>query len=77
MACEPDEDDHGPCCSRCGAEMERVDCWYGCDDGYFHDCGEDTCCCLDPEPNEPCPECHGRGSYWECPNVPHAKEVLP
>jgi len=40
-----------------------VPCWNGCDEGYFHDCGEDTCCCLDPEADDlvPCEVCHGHG----------------
>ena len=25
--------------------------------GGGHDCGEDTCCCLNPVPNVPCDEC--------------------
>jgi hypothetical protein len=26
-----------------------------------HDCGEDSCCCADPEPNVRCPVCMGMG----------------
>jgi len=26
-----------------------------------HNCGEDTCCCLNPEPNVPCSTCDGEG----------------
>lgn len=30
--------------------------------GGYHDCGEDTCCCLDPgEITEICTACKGRG----------------
>ena len=30
--------------------------------GGFHDCGDDSCCCLDPdEITETCEECHGSG----------------
>jgi hypothetical protein len=35
-----------------------------CDgEGYYHDCGEDTCCCLNPEEDDcfPCEECGGTG----------------
>ena len=33
-------------------EKEWVDCWQCGGEGWFgHDCGEDTCCCLDPEDN--------------------------
>lgn len=28
---------------------------------YGHDCGEDSCCCDDPEDNEPCEVCGGSG----------------
>lgn len=28
-----------------------------------HDCGEDTCCCLDPEPNTTCGICKGEGGW--------------
>lgn len=30
-------------------------------EGEWHDCGEDTCCCLNPEPNEYCEHCDGEG----------------
>jgi len=35
-------------------------CW---GEGYYHDCGEDTCCCLHPELDElwPCGNCGGTG----------------
>lgn len=29
--------------------------------GSWHDCGEDTCCCIDTWPNEYCNICHGEG----------------
>lgn len=29
-----------------------------------HDCGEDTCCCLNPEENVECQRCGGAGHYW-------------
>ena len=36
-----------------------------CEDGYsYHECGEDTCSCLNPEPNVICDTCGGKG-YWE------------
>jgi len=42
---------------------DREECWACGGEGYYHDCGEDTCCCADPESDElvPCQECHGRG----------------
>jgi hypothetical protein len=32
-------------------------------EGYYHDCGEDTCCCADPDDDElwACDECGGSG----------------
>lgn len=60
-------------CKVCGADMEFTDCWQCGGEGYgddFHDCGEDCCCCLDPEPGE-CPECNGAGGWLECPNAEH------
>lgn len=35
-----------------------------CEDGYsYHDCGEDSCCCLNPEPNVVCDTCNGKGGW--------------
>ena len=44
--------------------MIRVTC-YNCEDGITedHDCGEDTCCSLNPYPNVRCDVCDGKG-YW-------------
>lgn len=38
-------------CSRCDGN------------GFYHDCGEDTCCCADPEVDDlvVCPDCQGTG----------------
>lgn len=42
---------------------EWVECW-NCDEGYSgHDCGEDCCCCLDPEDNVICDICRGKGGW--------------
>lgn len=42
-------------------------CWQCGGAGGFHDCGEDTCCCLDKgDLNEVCDECNGRGGFC-CP----------
>lgn len=73
---EPDDDYPFPTCPVCGADMEWVGCWAGCEDGYYHDCGEDCCCCLDPEPNVPCSECLGRGGWHECTALPHTEEQM-
>ena len=44
------------------ADWER--CWdCGGDCVVGHDCGEDTCCCLDPEDNLVCQTCDGAGGW--------------
>ena len=51
-----------------GSDDEWVECWNCGGDGYAdHDCGEDCCCCADPEPNVVCHVCHGKGG-WSNPN---------
>lgn len=53
-------------CGHCGWELEWRDC-YNCEDGFsYHDCGEDCCCCLHPEPNVQCDICDGKGGWWQC-----------
>jgi hypothetical protein len=53
-------------CARCGSSIEFVEC-RKCDDGFVgHDCGEDYCCCADPEDNVVCGICHGTGSFPRC-----------
>lgn len=45
---------------------EWIDCWNCGGEGYsYHDCGEDVCCCLDPEDNVVCDICHGKGGWEE------------
>lgn len=54
-------------CRKCGGEMAWRDC-YNCEDGFSdHDCGEDCCCCLHPEPNVTCDICDGEGGWLACP----------
>ena len=54
-------------CARCGSSMQFVDCDNCGGDGLDgHDCGEDTCCCLDPDDNEDCDWCQGSGGHWAC-----------
>lgn len=54
-----------PTCHCC--ELEAEDCGACGGDGYCgHDCGEDTCCCDDPEDNMRCDYCNGRGWHWTC-----------
>lgn len=58
------EDD--PTCGECKGPMHWEECWTGCNDGGYHDCGDDSCCCLEPEDDMVCDECHGNGGYWVC-----------
>lgn len=52
-------------CPNCGHEAYERDC--GCDEGVSgHECGEDACCCLDPEENVECDECEGRSYHCWC-----------
>jgi len=42
---------------------EEETCW-ACDgDGFYHDCGEDSCCCANPDEDDifMCDECGGTG----------------
>lgn len=34
----------------------------GGDGAQGHDCGEDSCCCIQPEENMPCQNCFGTGT---------------
>lgn len=62
-----DPDDLGPPCPVCGGEQEWEDCYQCGGEGYDgHDCGEDVCCCLEPEDNESCDVCRGEGGWWWC-----------
>ena len=55
-------------CEECGCCELFTHACEQCDgDGvYGHHCGEDCCCCLDPEENEPCDLCDGRGWFKAC-----------
>jgi hypothetical protein len=53
-------------CKYCGGSVDWHDC-ENCEDGYTdHDCGEDTCCCLNPENNVTCDVCDGEGGWYVC-----------
>lgn len=40
------------------------ECWNCGSTGYSrHDCGDDTCCCLEPDPNVLCEICEGLGGW--------------
>jgi len=49
-----------------GEELEWTDCWNCGGTGYDgHDCGEDTCCCLNPDDNVICDVCGGKGGWYQ------------
>jgi len=53
-------------CADCGGEVELIMC-DDCEDGFsHHDCGEDCCCCLNPENNVRCDTCGGDGGWYVC-----------
>lgn len=54
-----------PICECCSLSNESCDTCGG--DGVSgHECGEDTCCCLDPEDNVTCDICNGEGGWLTC-----------
>lgn len=61
-------------CEVCGAPMEMESCWRCMGEGGEHDCGDDTCCCLNPAINIPCEECNGQGEYLQCSELPHKEK---
>lgn len=71
-----EDDCDPPDCPVCGSSMEWEECWQCGGEGYSdHDCGEDCCCCADPEPNVVCDICNGVGGYYLCWNRDnHPKE---
>lgn len=58
-----------PYCPMCNSCMEVESCWQCFGEGGFHDCGEDCCCCLEPDINETCDVCNGAGDYLVCPRA--------
>ena len=65
-------------CARCGSSLTFEDC-EGCggDGLYGHDCGEDSCCCLNPEDNVPCDICRGEGAFPVCMSSPYWCDANP
>lgn len=56
-------------CKNCGDQKQWIDCYNCGGEGYsHHDCGEDCCCCLEPEDNVVCDICRGEGGYRLCPS---------
>jgi hypothetical protein len=61
-------------CRLCGASMDLELCYLCLGVGGWHDCGEDTCCCLDGEAiTDVCEVCGGEGTYPVCSALPHAE----
>ena len=57
-----------PICPECEWDLTWMDCGQ-CEDGMIgHDCGEDCCACLEPEPNMHCDVCGGAGGWYVCRN---------
>jgi hypothetical protein len=53
---------------------EYVDCWDCGGEGVtHHDCGEDTCCCANPEDNVVCDTCGGHRMLKLDPGRPSGK----
>lgn len=51
-----------------------IDCYNCGGEGYsHHDCGEDCCCCLNPEDNVVCDICEGKGGWKRQPLTQEAK----
>lgn len=77
----PDGVEHfegGEQCARCGSSVTFVTCWdCGGEKVTHHDCGEDSCCCLYPEPNVPCRTCEERGGWWRCLSSPEYCNANP
>ena len=51
-----------------------------CDEGFsHHDCMEDCCCCLDPEPNVVCDLCLGQQGWYRCVDciAPDCENAIP
>jgi hypothetical protein len=54
-------------CEKCDNKLDWRTCWDCGGEGVtHHDCGEDTCCCLDPEDNVGCDTCEGAGGWLQC-----------
>lgn len=68
-------DENGPYCPICGAELERENCEAGCDEGLY-DAHELYPLEYGPGELETCECCGGEGGYWFCPNG-HAQKEAP
>ena len=50
-----------------------------CDEGGMsdHECGDDTCCCADPQPNVVCETCDGKAGWILCLHEGGVCEMRP
>lgn len=66
-------------CQVCHCMLEWQSCWCCMGEGGFHNCGEDTCCCLDQNTiDDVCEACDGAGEYLDCPNARnHPRKEIP
>lgn len=55
-----------PRCETCHHFKCMRECWDCRGECYTHHCGDDTCCCLEPEDNVTCDTCHGKGGWFQC-----------
>lgn len=71
-----ERDDDFPTCIICGAPLEWEHCWKGCDEGFFDEADYDPVNYSEGECLTPCDECHGKGGYLLCTNLPHTDEQM-
>jgi hypothetical protein len=65
-------------CARCGSSISWEECENCGGEGVSgHDCGEDCCCCADPEENVQCDACRGRGGFNVCVSTPEWCQAHP
>ena len=63
-------------CEKCGSDVIWIEC-ENCYEGYsHHDCGEDTCCCLDQSPNVTCDVCNGESGAFFCISCDSSKQTI-
>lgn len=55
-------------CANCGAFLDWVDCWNGCDDGWFDEYEDDAINFAPGEEYRQCSQCEGKGGWLVCGN---------